>query len=53
MEPEGSVPCFEEPSIGPCPKPIYLRSILILSFPVLPRSLFPSGFPDKNLVYKF
>jgi hypothetical protein len=56
MEPEGSLPCSQEPSTGPYPEPdrsnlyhpISIRSILILSTHLhlgLPSGLFPSGFP--------
>jgi hypothetical protein len=57
MEPEGSLPCSQEPSTGACPEPdesspyhsiLYLvRSISILSFDtrvVLPSGLCSSGF---------
>jgi hypothetical protein len=50
MEPEGLLPCSQEPSTGPYPIhniPSYLRSTLILSThlrPGLPSGLFPSGF---------
>jgi hypothetical protein len=62
MEPEGSLPCSQEPSTGPYPEPdqsnpsqpISLRSILLLSRYLrlgLPSGLFPSGFPI-NIIYK-
>jgi hypothetical protein len=61
MEPEGSLPCSQEPFTGPYPGsnqssplqtyPIYLRSILILSTH-LRRGLFPCGFPT-NILYVF
>jgi hypothetical protein len=56
MEPEGSLPCSQEPSTGPCPEPdqsdlyhpiLSLRSMLILSSHLrlgLSNGLFPS-FP--------
>jgi hypothetical protein len=60
MEPEGLLPCFQEPTSGPCPEqdqpnpytsqPINLSSILILSNHLrlgLPSSLFPYGFATK------
>jgi hypothetical protein len=57
MEPEGSIPCSQEPSTSPYPEPypshpIPLRSILILSTRLrlgLPSGLFPSGFPTHIL----
>jgi hypothetical protein len=64
MEPEGSLPCSQEPSTGPYPQPdqsslyhpiLSLRSILILSTHLhlgLPSGLFPSGFPT-NILYEF
>jgi hypothetical protein len=60
MEPEGSLPCSQEPSTGPYPdpdqwSPIYLRSILILSNHLcldIRSGLFPSGFPSK-ILYTF
>jgi hypothetical protein len=63
MEPEGSIPCSQEPSIDPYPEPypsnqlhaISLISILILSahlHPGLPSGLFHSGFPT-NILYAF
>jgi hypothetical protein len=53
IEPEGLLPCSQEPSIGPYSEPdqsnpISLRSILIFSTHLrlgLPSGLFPSGFP--------
>jgi hypothetical protein len=62
-EPEGSLPCSQEPSTGPYPEPdrsssyhsISLRSILIMSTHLrlgIPSGLFPSGFPT-NIVYVF
>jgi hypothetical protein len=63
MEPEGSIPCSQQPSTGPYPEPYHfnphhpslslLRSILILSTHLrlfLPSGLFPSGFPT-NILY--
>jgi hypothetical protein len=61
MEPEGSIPCSQEPSTGPYSEPyqtnshhpIFLRSISILSTHLhlgLPSGLFPSGFPT-NILY--
>jgi hypothetical protein len=61
MEPEGSLPCSQEPSTGPYPDRdqsspyhpiISLRTILILSSHLrlrLPNDLFPSGLPIKIL----
>jgi hypothetical protein len=53
MEPEGSLPCSQEPSTGPYPEPdqsnpaISLRSILILSTHL--RLGFPSGLLPSAL----
>jgi hypothetical protein len=59
MEPEGLLPCSQEPSIGPIQSipyyPISLRSISILSTHLslgLPSSLIPSGF-STNILYVF
>jgi hypothetical protein len=65
MEPEGSLPCSQEPSPGPYPEPdrsspyhpilSLLRSVLLLSTHLrlrLPSGLFPSGFPT-NILYGF
>jgi hypothetical protein len=64
MEPEGLLPCSQEPSIGPylsrinpvhtTPLYLYLKSILILSTILrvgLPSCLFLSGFPLQNPIY--
>jgi hypothetical protein len=63
MEPEGSIPCSQEPSTGPHPEPYQsnphhpilsvLRSILILFTHLrlgLRSGLFPSSFPT-NILY--
>jgi hypothetical protein len=61
MEPEGSLPCSQEPSAGPYPdldqfSPYYLSKINnnIIHSPRLhrPSDLFPSGFPS-NILYAF
>jgi hypothetical protein len=63
MEPEGSLPCSQEPSTVPYLEPdqsnlyhpISLRSILILSTHLrlgLHNGLFPSGF-FTNILYAF
>ena len=53
MELEGSLPHLQEPATCPCAsQPIYyVRSILMCSRLRLglPKCLFPSGFPHKNL----
>jgi hypothetical protein len=56
MEPEGSLPCSQEPSTDPYPEPDgsspYLISILISSThlrPGFPSGLYPSGFPTNPL----
>jgi hypothetical protein len=65
MEPEGSLPCSQEPSTGPYTEPdqsnpyhtirSLLRSISLLSTHLrlgLPTGLFPSGFLT-NILYAF
>jgi hypothetical protein len=63
MKTESSLPCPQEHSTGPYPKPIqstpsqpiFLRSILILPTHLrlgLPSALFPSGFSTK-ILYAF
>jgi hypothetical protein len=59
MEPEGSLPCSQEPSTEQHQSspyhPITLRSILILFTHLLlglPSGIFPSGFPT-NILYAF
>jgi len=63
MEPEGSLPCSQEPATGPYPQPdasspqlptLFLKIYSILSFYLplgLPSNHFPSGFPTK--IYAF
>jgi hypothetical protein len=60
MEPEGSLPCSQEPSTDPYPEPdqsspyypiLSLWSILTLSTHLrlgLPSGLFPFGFPTNK-----
>jgi hypothetical protein len=61
MEPEGSLPCSEEPAAGPCPEPhetrLHSYNLINICFNIihhlrlgLPSGLFPSGFPTKNVV---
>jgi hypothetical protein len=64
MQPEGSLPCSQEPSTGPYPEPdrsstyhpsFSSKIILILSTYLslsLPSSVFPSGFLS-NVLYTF
>jgi hypothetical protein len=64
MEPEGLLPCSQEPDTGNCPdpegssphsKPILLRLILVLSSHLrvdLPSGLVPSDFPTR-ILYEF
>jgi hypothetical protein len=47
MEPEGSLPCSQEPSTGPHPEPSYL-SILILSNHLILVFLVVSLIRKKN-----
>jgi hypothetical protein len=61
MKPKYSLPCSQQPTIGPYPEPdessphinaVSLRFILILSSHLrlgLPSGLFPSGSPTNNL----
>jgi hypothetical protein len=57
MQPEGLLPCSQEPATGPSPdpdrsNPISSRSILILFTHLrlgLPSGLFPFGFPTNIL----
>jgi hypothetical protein len=61
MEPEGSLPCLQEPFTGPYPEPDQsspyhpIQSILMLCTHLrlgLRNGLFPSGFPT-NILYAF
>jgi hypothetical protein len=58
MEPDGSLPCSQQPATGPYPEPDASTPHLTTLFPkihsnvILPFtlvSLFPSGFPTKIL----
>jgi hypothetical protein len=64
MEPEGSLPCSQEPSTGPYPEPdqsspyhpilSLVRSILMLSTYLhlgLPSGFFPLAFPPISCMY--
>jgi len=64
MEPEGSLPCAQDPVTGPYSEPdasrphiyhlIFPKFILILSSRqrvILPSVLFPAGFPVKILLF--
>jgi hypothetical protein len=54
MEPEGSIPCSQEPSTGPYPEPDqsnpYHPNIVHHLRLGLPSGLFPSDFPT-NILY--
>jgi hypothetical protein len=56
MEPEGSLPCPQEPSTGPYPEPDqsgpYHSNIMHHLRLGLPSGLFPSGLPT-NILYAF
>jgi hypothetical protein len=60
MEPEGSLPCSQEPAASPYTPPdqstptyaISLRFVLVISSQlrlVLPSNIFRSGFPTRTL----